>query len=229
MPTNNINSTINFQWEAEIIDLTANTSIPVFLWEPEIIDQTEGTLSVLDGDDMDAESPTEPGFDSAIGYFESEPDDDGMSKAESLTELDFDSMLGYCESEFNDVHTSLDSELELDDDALPTYTAKSDDEHKAIKSEPASGVIDLATKSSTGSPDPFRLLDLLDRVRLQVYGYIMTTPKDVILRLPSEMRNIQRSGNPPVNIFPGTAILYTRFLMVQTVQFKTQTAPTTRF
>ena len=165
---------------------------------------------MLDGDDMDAGSPTEPtelDFDSMMGYFGSEPDDDDMSEAESLTELDFDSMLGYCESEFDDDHMSLDSESEPGDDALPTYTAKSDDEHKAIKSEPASGVIELTTESSTGSPAPFRLLDLPDRVRLQVYGYIMTTPNDVILRLPSEMRNFQRPGNPPVNIFPGIAIL----------------------
>ena len=166
---------------------------------------------MLDGDDTDAESPTEPtelDFDSMIGYFGSEPDDDDMSKAEYLTELDFDSILGYCESEFDEDHMSLDSESEPDDDALPTYTAKSDDEHKAIKSEPASGIIDLTTKSSTGSPDPFRLLDLPDRVRFQIYSYIMTTPNDVILRLPSEMRNIQRTGNPPVNIFTGTAILH---------------------
>ena len=142
-----------------------------------------------------------------MGYFGSKPDDDDMSEAESLTELDFDSMLGYCESEFDDDHMSLDSESEPDDNYLPTYTAKSDNEHKAIKSEPASGVIDWTAKSSTGSPDPFRLLDLPDKVRLQFYGYIMTTPNDVILHLPSEMRNIQRSGNPPVNIFPGTAIL----------------------
>ena len=207
MPTNNANSTVNFPWEAEIIDFTANTSIPVSLLDPEIIDQTESTSSVFDGDDMDTESPTELDFDSMMGHFGSEPDDDDMSEAESLTKLDFDSMLGYCESELDDDHMSLDSESEPGNDALRTYTAKPDDEHEAIKSEPASGGIDLTTKSSTGSPDPFRLLDLPDRVRLQVYGYIMTTPNDAILRLPSEMRNIQRSGNPPVNIFPGTAIL----------------------
>ncbi|KAL2037051.1 hypothetical protein N7G274_010178 [Stereocaulon virgatum] len=103
MSSDNTSSTPTWPSEAEIIDFTANTSIPVSFWEPEIIDLTEDDTPKLPHDDSTSATISEPDFNLVILSTEpvSYEEDEASVKSEpwSPTEVDFDYAMGYFASD----------------------------------------------------------------------------------------------------------------------------------